>query len=170
MWYQSFTVPDFMPVTSPNPAEILKTLTAFLAHLITLGWAYNDIHLFGFAQGGSVALQLALALPASTRLGSVTSCSGPLLSLPTLAQNQTPCLVLHRPSSPLSKADLAALHKGFRDVREVSFKSGDGMPRGAPEWEPVMKFWSEVLGREETSMGGGGEMYEVLSGGPKMGQ
>lgn len=78
-------------------------------------------------------------------------------------------LALHRSGESYTKADLGAFGKGFKDVKEVRFVGGSpGMVKGEGEWRVVMKFWSEHLGRE-SKMGGGGEMFEVLEGGPKMG-
>lgn len=177
MFYPSFTLPDFMPEPSPNPSRILADLRALLAHLTDeCGWPAEAIHLFGFGQGGSVAAEFTLSYGrahAGRRLGSIVSVAGPLLSHPTTAPqpNGTPLLAVHRPlapSSALSSADLASLRKGFADVDEVRFRTGEGMPRSADEWRLIMGFWARHLAREESALGGGGEMYEVLSGGPKM--
>ena len=75
-------------------------------------------------------------------------------------------LALHRSGESYSKADLGAFGKGFKEVKEVRFAGGGGgMLKGEGEWRVVMAFWAERLGRED-KMGGGGEMYEVLQGGP----
>jgi predicted esterase len=177
MFYPSFTLPDFMPEPHPNPSRILADLGALLDHLSDeCGWPADAIHLLGFGQGATVAGELVLSYGrshANRRLGSLVSVTGPLLSHPTTAKpNGTPVLAIHRPapSSALSTSDLASLRKGFSDVQEVKFRSGEGMPRSADEWRVVMTFWAKHLAREDvgSGMGGGGEMYEVLSGGPRM--
>ena len=77
---------------------------------------------------------------------------------------------MSRSGEAYTKRDLGAFGKGFKEVKEVRFQgAGQGMLRGEGEWKVVMAFWAERLGREESRMGGGGEMYEVLQGGPKMG-
>ncbi|KAF9233902.1 hypothetical protein BU15DRAFT_90177 [Melanogaster broomeanus] len=94
-------------------------------------------------------------------LGSVVSISGPLLSYPTLnTPCLTPLLIFHRAS--LEKGVFTSFSKGFTRVQEVVKPGSHGeenMPRSKDEWEPVMRFWSEVLGRR---MGDG--LYEVMTG------
>lgn len=103
--------------------------------------------------------------PPPRPLGSIVSISGPLLSYPTLSRlSQTPILVFHRPSSSetaLSNSALPAFKKAFEVVSEVRIggKGVEGMPRSKEEWEPIMRFWSEKLGRR---LGDG--LYEVMSG------
>lgn len=173
MFYPSFTLPDFTPEPNPNPTRILSDLDELVAELKTCGWEEEGLHWLGFGQGATVAAEFALSYGrkhANRRFGSIVSVTGPLLSHPTAKPNGTPLLAVHRParSSALSVSQLASLKKGFVDVQEVKFRSGEGMPRGAEEWRVVMTFWAKHLLREDVgSMGGGGEMYEVLSGGPK---
>ncbi|CDZ96981.1 Lysophospholipase [Phaffia rhodozyma] len=177
MFYNSFTFPDFMPEPNPNPSEILSQLSSFVTHLTNpidkkgCNWSLSNIHFFGFGQGGSVACELALRLqgssPSGSRLGSLVTIAGPLLSFSTRKPNQTPVLAVHRPSVLFKLSELNALKKAFGQVKEVKFKTGEGMPKGQAEWGVIMKFWSEVLGGEQ-SIGGGGEMYEVLQGGPSI--
>lgn len=177
-WYPSFD-PLGELIRTPNPTPALELLAAVLVHLSDTsrsgcGWPPERIHILGFAQGGSVGVESTLRWWKSGQgggkgaLGSVTSISGPFLSYPSQTQLcPTPLLVFHRPSSPssdcaLSTSDLAAFKKGFKDVSEVKF-SGEGMPRSTDEWEPIMRFWSEHLGRRRLDEGEEG-MYEVISG------
>jgi len=147
-------------------------------HLIVeCAWPPNRIHLFGFGQGGSVAAETALAwwkkelvktkttfnaeqklvLP-TRRLGSVASISGPLLSYPTLATPcPTPLLIFSRGS--IAKDVSTEFSKGFTNIRQIVKQGEESMPRSRDEWEPVMQFWSEVLGRRM-----GDELYEVMTG------
>ena len=158
-----------------------------LDHLVNdCGWPAPRIHLFGFAQGGSVAAESALkwwrrhlelqqqqqqqqksadnnnttlVLP----LGSVVTIGGPLLSYPTLSSVcPTPILVFHRPqpAEPFLPGDaLPAFKKGFSRVLDVKM-SGVGMPRSKDEWYPIMELWSERLGRRQVD-----GLYEVMTGG-----
>jgi predicted esterase len=142
-------------LTNPNPSSILQSLVAFLELLIAeCFWQPSRIHLFGFAQGGSVAVELALLWSRlqGTDLGGVTTGAGPLLSYPTVSSCTTPILVIHRPGSndgSLKSADLGAIRKGFtgRVIEEKLSSKKEGMPAGKDEWEPLMRFWSETLSR-----------------------
>lgn len=165
-WYPSFTaLGELLP--NPNPTPALDLMTKLLNHLITdCGWIPSQIHLFGFAQGGSVAAEFALNYsklhPDTTPLGSVITIGGPLISYPTVSKScPTPILAFHRPppsESALPSGALPAFRKGFKVLEEVKLE-GEGMPRSADEWKPIMKFWSEKLG---TRVGEG--VYEVVSG------
>lgn len=152
-----------------------------LDYLITgCAWSPNHIHLFGFGQGGSVAAEITLAwwkkelartnttsspkqtsVPPPRHLASVASISGPLLSYPTLVTPcPTPLLIFSRVS--ITKDVSTAFSKGFTFIRQVVKPGSQGeesMPRSQDEWEPVMRFWSELLGRR---MGDG--LYEVMTG------
>ena len=97
-------------------------------------------------------------------LGSIISVSGPLVSYPTLTQLcPSPLLLAHRPSpSPeaLPPSALTSLKKGYSHFVEVKLNArGQGMLRGREEMEPVMRFWSERLGRRQVE-----GLYEVMSG------
>jgi hypothetical protein len=143
------------------------------------GWPAPRIHLFGFAQGGSVAAESALkwwrrrlqqpqqqnTTDVSVQpLGSVVTIGGPLLSYPTLSPAcTTSILVFHRPppKGPSLQGDaLPAFKKGFTRVIDVK-KSGEGMPRSKDEWYPIMEFWSERLPRQQSE-----GLYEVITGVP----
>ncbi|KAG9313805.1 hypothetical protein JVU11DRAFT_6166 [Chiua virens] len=168
-WYTSFD-PLGDLISRPNPSSAIEVMTNVLDHLVgACTWSPNRIHLFGFGQGGSVAAESALAwwkptlsgtkalvsnseqtsAPLSRQLGSVVSISGPLLSYPTLT---TPCptpLVLFWRSS-VTKDVSTAFSKGFSHVKQVAKPGTQGeesMLRSRDEWEPIMEFWSQVLGR-----------------------
>lgn len=140
----------------------------------------NQIHLFGFAQGGTVCAEFALDVwkkslsvatdsPPRGTLGSVVSISGPLLSYPTLSRHcPTPILVFHRPSpseEALPKDAMTSFKKGFSSVAVIEAKKGKGgMPGSREEWEGIMRFWSERLGRRMPNQDGEEGLYEVLTG------
>jgi hypothetical protein len=169
-WYESFDpLGDLLP--NPNPTPALDLLTKIFNHLINdCGWSPQKIHIFGFAQGGTVAVEFALLRwrqrlqndpDSSVSLpGSVVSVCGPLLSYPTLKPPcEVPLLLFHRSppaESALSSGDKAALQKGFTSLREVQV-GGEGMPRSKTEWEHIMRFWSERLDRRQIS-----GLYEVM--------
>jgi len=96
-------------------------------------------------------------------LGSIVSVSGPLLSYPTLSKLcQTPLLVFHRPSpseSALSSSAITAFKKAYGNIVDVKMDGAGGMPRSKDEWEPIMKFWGERLGKRNVE-----GLYEVMSG------
>ncbi|KAF8452503.1 hypothetical protein L210DRAFT_3518806 [Boletus edulis BED1] len=179
-WYTSFD-PLGDTIERPNPTPALEVIAKVLDHLIAeCAWPPHRIHLFGFGQGGSVAGESTLAwwkkelartkttsdveplsVPSPCHLGSVVSISGPLLSYPTFVTPcPTPLLLFSR--GPVPKDVSTAFSKGFTQIRQVIKPGGQGeesMPRSRDEWEPVMQFWSEMLGRR---IGDG--LYEVMTG------
>ncbi|KAI1498494.1 Alpha/Beta hydrolase protein [Biscogniauxia marginata] len=131
------------------------------------GWETNDILLFGFGQGGSLALGLSSRLRGSARavdvregeqkdIGSVfkgaLSIGGPLPTsmVPSLSARdkaRTPVLVCHgRESEALDADAMEVIRKEFADVREVKWrKNDDSMPKNRDEMLPVMQFFAERL-------------------------
>ena len=69
----------------------------------------------------------------------------------------------HRPppsEAALPKDALAAYKRAFQSVLEEKLISRHlGMPASKEEWEPIMRFWSEKLGRRKVS-----GLYEVMGG------
>ncbi|TGJ82263.1 hypothetical protein E0Z10_g6500 [Xylaria hypoxylon] len=129
-------------------------------------WEMNDILLFGFGQGGSLALGLSSRLRNSDRITDITegerdtglafkgvvSIGGQLPSsmIPTLSARgkaRTPVLVCHGRNSELLEGDaVEILKKEFVDVREVKWrKADDGMPKNREEMLPIMQFFAERL-------------------------
>ncbi|KAL1695054.1 hypothetical protein GGG16DRAFT_109576 [Schizophyllum commune] len=181
-WYPSFD-PLGELIPNPDPSPALDLLTHVVEYLTSeCAWAPYQLHFFGFAQGGSVAAEFghkwwrkhssssSEQIPnPSGRLGSIVTISGPLLSYPTITPlSPTPVLVVHRPpaNDPVFPKDaLVAYKKGFREVREEVIGRGSqrqGMPASREEWEPIMRFWSERLGRRQ-----GEGLYEVMAGAAK---
>ncbi|KIJ51440.1 hypothetical protein M422DRAFT_58933 [Sphaerobolus stellatus SS14] len=169
-WYESFDNLGEL-LSKPNPTAVLEFLEKLLDHLVRdCHWQPNNIHLFGFGQGGSVAVELGLRWwklrggeQAETRLGSIVSIAGPLLSYPTIPKPcTTPVAVFYREdseSTKLSAGDLTALRRGYGSIQEIKGSRGEGMPRNRSEWEGIMRFWSSYLSRRM-----GSELYEVLTG------
>ncbi|TFK75647.1 hypothetical protein BDN72DRAFT_831971 [Pluteus cervinus] len=170
-WYPSFDGLG-QPIERPNPTKALDLLSNVLEHLQTeCNWSPRKIHLFGFGQGGTVAVELCIRwwkaqmtsqnpLP----LASIVSISGPLLSYPTLSTKcPTPLLIVQRPSSEdfaISSSAITDLNKGYQTVIEQKLSNPNGgMPASKAEWEPIMRFWSEKLNRRQAD-----GLYEVMSG------
>lgn len=158
-WFPSFTQLGEL-IEAPNPTSAIEYLSVVIAHLTThSSWPPNRIHIFGFAQGGCAATEYALHYwrEAHQMLGSVVSISGPLISYSTAPKKcTTPVLAFSRVSD---KASIVAYKKAFDVVVEVKRDGEDGMPRSKNEWEPIMRFWSEKLGRRT-----GEGLYEVITG------
>lgn len=126
-------------------------------------WPSERIHLFGFGQGGSVALELGMKweFETSQRLGSSVSINGPLLSYPTPSKPYSmPILFAHRAKEDAVPAStLSVLKRGYTSVMETKFNGKSPMPSSKEHWEPVMRFWSENLGRRREE-----GLYEIMTG------
>lgn len=150
----------------PNPTNTLAKLLGLLEGLTSPegGWRGEEIHLFGFAQGGSCAAELALthhrkhppsAGNPSVPLGSLVVISAPLLSLPTIdvsLRSQIPALLFLREGETnlgrqaTGSGAEAAFTKGFKYVEKPKVPSskrrpgdeGERMPAGQDEWRPIM--------------------------------
>ncbi|KAI2641903.1 alpha/beta-hydrolase [Hypomontagnella submonticulosa] len=130
------------------------------------GWETNDILLFGFGQGGSLALGLSSRIRQTERVVDVTegdiatgtafkgavSIGGPLPAsmVPTVTareKSRTPILVCHgRSSEALDEEAIDLLKMEFLDVREIKWKKNDdGMPKNREEMLPIMQFFAERL-------------------------
>lgn len=164
----------------PNPTEGTATVTTALSHLMRdCNWSPSRIHLFGFAQGGSVALESAIAhwkarprgdgtdagmaAERAYALVSVISVGGPLLAHHAIgASCGTAVLIAHRPPpSALSMrpGDNTSLRRVFGTVNEAQLGEGESMPASQEEWAPLMGFWSERLTRRPDD-----GVYEVMTG------
>ncbi|KAK7966786.1 uncharacterized protein PG986_001063 [Apiospora aurea] len=163
---------------SPTTGELeldpgfTKTTDAVLQKLIRgvliekCGWGTRDMLMFGYGQGGSVALGLASRLRDSEQTADATggdsaarqvfkgivSVGGPLPAsmVPSISSREkarTPALVCHgRSSEAVDEAAMDALKSEFTDVREVKWMKGnDGMPDSREEMLPIMQFFAERL-------------------------
>ncbi len=133
------------------------------------GWDVRDVLLFGFGQGGSLALGLASRVRMGPRVEEVTdgegerternkvfkgvvSIGGPLpaSTIPTVSarsKSQTPVLICHGSRSDAVDVDaIDAIKQEFTDVRVVRWsKAEDSMPRSREEMLPIMEFLAERL-------------------------
>ncbi|KAJ4346899.1 uncharacterized protein N0V89_010832 [Didymosphaeria variabile] len=113
------------------------------------GYTAREIILFGFAQGGMVALQVAASLDQELA-GAVSVGGGLSLSAPLTAvgkKNRTPVLVCK--ASQASKVTDGAVKRlqdtfEFADVKEWK-RTGDGMMRNREEMMPIMQFFARRL-------------------------
>jgi len=155
-WHKSFDdLGEIIEHPDPRPAvKFLKD--TILKHLtVDCGWKEDEIHLFGFAQGGSVAGELALALAQETparRLASIVSVCGPLYSFPTPSTPcGTPVLVFNRIAGDRTRSkvesDVRSWRKGFGRVVHEVVQGGApvSMLANKDEWGRVMAFWADVL-------------------------
>ncbi|KAK0635319.1 phospholipase/Carboxylesterase superfamily protein [Bombardia bombarda] len=117
------------------------------------GWEAADVLMFGFGQGGSLALGLAARVGAEGEaFKGVVSIGGPLppsmvSSVSGREKARTPVLVLHgKESEAVDEDAVEALRREFEDVREVKWdRRDDGMPRSREEVLPMMQFFAERL-------------------------
>ena len=124
------------------------------------GWETEDIILFGFGQGGSLALGLAstLANPrvedagaASRSFKGVVSVGGPLppsmvSTLSGRKKARTRALLVQ-----VGDEDAEYVEREFESVERVRWKrQGVDMPRNREEMYPIMKFLADVLSPPHT--------------------
>jgi hypothetical protein len=171
-WYNTFDR-MFNPIPNADPTKHIPSLRKLLETLTSpeLGWDLNRIHLFGWGQGGSMALELASNVFRTPlgggRLGSVISICGPLLPSTSVgSESQTPALLFIRisPQSAANSRLVNDLKSSFKEVEVINGekgKSGEDMPRGRAEWEGIMRFWGNLLSKDE-GWKGDGEVYEVV--------
>lgn len=114
----------------------------------------DHIHLFGFGQGGSVALAVPLHASlssSSSSLGSVISIGGylPMSTHLPRATNRTPALLLSGSKSALASADSSPLKRVKSAYEFVTYhqwkKADDSMPKNRDEVLPMMQFWARRL-------------------------
>jgi predicted esterase len=135
------------------------------------GWEVGDVMVFGFGQGGSLALGLASALREAPRveevaeeeeeggrgrqgraLKGVVSIGGalPMSMVPSvsgLGKAKTPVLVCcGRRSEAVDGDAVDLLEREFEEVKVVRWnRADDGMPRNQEEVLPMMQFFAERL-------------------------
>lgn len=99
------------------------------------------------------------------RLGSVISVCAGLISFPSSSLDlETPIGFFTRQNqkSQIAQKTTSTVKRAFKKVVLVQAKgTGEDMPKGKEEWEGLMRFWSEVLIREE-GWKGDGEVFEVI--------
>lgn len=159
MWYQSFDMLGNL-IQNPDPRVALNLLNDLIQTLTSkFGWDHRNIHLFGFAQGGSVAVEYARS--SNVRLGSVVNVLGPLLSYATgNSKSETPICIFTRPSRNVLGG--SNFNKAFIEVKIFEGdKPGDEMPKDHGEWSGILKFWSDVLVSTPIS-DQSGQVYKII--------
>ena len=113
------------------------------------GYKAREIMIFGFAQGGMVALQAAAQL--EEELGGVISIGGPLSqSVPLKAlenKSKTPVLICKADKkSAVTDSATTKLKDAFQYIEFKEWKkNGDGMPSSRDEMLPIMQFFARRL-------------------------
>ncbi|WWC90543.1 uncharacterized protein L201_005479 [Kwoniella dendrophila CBS 6074] len=184
-WYPTFTSTyDPLPIENHNPTVHLDKLRMLITKLCSkeIGWKLNEVHLFGWGQGGTIALELGLSIgksplqiPSSDgktqaykRLGSIISICAPLLTHPTSSlELETPIcnFTRYKSNSSIHAKQKAILNRVFKKVEFVHAPNQgnvEAMPRNKDEWWGVMKFWGQILIRKDQGWKGSGEVYEVV--------
>jgi predicted esterase len=114
------------------------------------GYQTREILIFGFAQGGMVALQTAAELDEG-ELGGVISIGGTLsMSVPLRAlqnKSKTPVLVCKASKgSAVTDGAVSRLKDAFSFVEVKEWKkNGDGMPSNREEMLPIMQLFARRL-------------------------
>jgi hypothetical protein len=166
-------------VSNPDPTDAIRLLLDIITELEQgpYHWTADNIHLFGFGQGGSLACEMAIKRKKlqnqSPDLASIVTVQGSLLSLPTTLnpneKSTTKVLYVSRGKavSTKSRSDIAALERIFRQVKHLQLpekpRASIAMPDSKQEWDGIMSFWSEHL-RSSLAWQRQGEVYEVTSG------
>lgn len=167
-WWSSFDpLTGSTTISNPNPTLTLDRLMEILRTLTSpeIGWRPDSIHLFGYGQGGSCAVELGLRwsttshrdLPPDdhrsipSNLASIVSISGPLVSLPTISidrRSHTPVLLWLQKDEDPSGSSRRAFDRAFRSVQlHLTPHSSltTRMPTSPSDWQPILRFWSQVL-------------------------
>jgi predicted esterase len=112
------------------------------------GYKAREIVIFGFAQGGMVALQAAAEMEGE-ELGGIVSIGGPLSSSVTLRakKSRTPVLVCKASrKSAVGDSAISKLKDAFEFVEIKEWKRvGDGMMSNREEMMPIMQFFARRL-------------------------
>ncbi|KAK3684854.1 phospholipase/Carboxylesterase superfamily protein [Podospora appendiculata] len=118
----------------------------------TCGWQLDDVLMFGYGQGGQLALGLASRVRGGEAFKGVVSLGGglPPSMVPSESGREkatTPVLVCHgRESEAVDEDAIALLREEFADARIVQWKrASDGMPESRDEVLPMMQFLAERL-------------------------
>lgn len=154
--------------TKANALVVERLIRATLVD--ECGWEFSDILLFGYGQGGSLALGLASKIREGPKVEEVkddkderppekfkvfkgvVSIGGalPASMIPTVSgrpKSKTPVAVCHgRSCEDVDDDAIDILKKEFVDVRDIKWKKADStMPSSREEMLPIMQFLAERL-------------------------
>ncbi|KAK5196819.1 hypothetical protein LTR72_001812 [Exophiala xenobiotica] len=161
-WSEDLHIDTATGTLDPDPdSSSISRAVQMVAHdvihdtLITkFTYRPDHIHVFGFCQGGSVALSVPLHSSLhSQSLGSITAIGGALplsASTPnTKNKNRAPILLLSGSRSALASPDSSPLKRVKAAYEFVTYhqwkKSDDSMPKNRDEVLPMMQFWAQRL-------------------------
>ncbi|WFD30762.1 hypothetical protein MSPP1_001786 [Malassezia sp. CBS 17886] len=173
MWWPSFdSLGDL--IAHPDPRDAIAAVCALLDYLTApeahggCAWRAANVHLFGFGQGGSLALEATVARSrrraADGALGSVTSLPTflPPLSVPVCFVTRFPAA--YEVSSATARSQVAAVRKAFAHVTLLNFPPRGAVPEESmlhgSEWQDVFRFWAKFW-RHRSTWERDGEVYEV---------
>ncbi|KIS66361.1 uncharacterized protein UMAG_10204 [Mycosarcoma maydis] len=151
MWYPAFD--QFAELlTKPNPTVTVASVVALLDHLVgKCGWSAGSIHIFGFGQGATLALEVLISWSKSHSqpLGSIVSIHGSFISHPTISSSSTPVLHIYRSAReiPLDSTRWSSHRKSTSALtlhRLRGNEEDESMLKGS-EWDSVMSFWSKFF-------------------------
>lgn len=163
----------------------MRTATVLLDKVIEVmcksyGWTRDRVHVLGFSQGGTLALDLALRSCGPRRLGSVVAISASLL--PELLMQEpkemdkdvacggacTSVLITHgSQDNVLPRKDVQATRDFILKIHppvQVGlqfFNKEHCMVKSKEEMEHLMRFWSQHLHRRMVNMEEVSTLYEV---------
>jgi hypothetical protein len=126
------------------------------------GWSTKDVMLFGFGQGGSLALGLASSMRLGKKVEEVTSDDATATEAETfkgvvsiggpLPRSMVPSLSARRKAETkvlavqMEDDDAEFVKEEFEDVRVVKWKRKDvAMPQNRDEMLPIMQFFASRL-------------------------
>ncbi|ORY05874.1 alpha/beta-hydrolase [Basidiobolus meristosporus CBS 931.73] len=179
-WYPSFgPMGDLLTKDSPHrlpgllkTREILKKF--FIEELVGgCGYEAHKIILFGFSQGATVALDLAIH--GGINVNCVVSVAGYLLEetekTPSSAEfsQNTNVLIIQGDKdetiSPRTSQERTAHIQsrfGKSNTQTITVPNkGHAMPSGPREWQPIMSFFAQHLSRRQVELENMAELYEV---------
>ncbi|KAF9317761.1 hypothetical protein BG003_000369 [Podila horticola] len=179
-WYPSFNNLTGELLGPDSPERLLQVKQKIRPNLVSLvkhfvdkcGFASHKIFLFGFSQGGEMALDLAAF--GGVPLGGVISIGGYLMDEvqndpPALKQMPTQVLVLQgdkddtRPIK-VAKDKFKYIQRIFgasNCVQKIVDGMGHGMPTNEAGWQPLMVFFANNLTSASPALAGQADVYEV---------
>lgn len=158
-------------IQNPHPGKAIDLLRALLTYLTSpdtqggCNWDPKNIHLFGFAQGGSLLLETLIQMR-PREWGSATSVCGPLLSLPTFSPALTTplCYVTRFQKALLASArartSITAVQRAFVHTTHYNFTDTQQEMVHGSEWKNIISFWSRFWS-QKSSWERDGELYRV---------
>ncbi|PWN20634.1 hypothetical protein BCV69DRAFT_194694 [Microstroma glucosiphilum] len=172
-WEAISPLGETLPFARQELGKFLKGFEEVMQEVVgRCGWPAGAVHLLGFGQGATAALEGAVHWARKERnrggegrLGSIVAICGGMLSLPTFTPPlPIPTLYFHRPSKLSTKSSsnpLNHMRRAFQNVTDLPFptsasssRSGmqggadeegeeERMPSSQKEWDGIVHWWSE---------------------------